>query len=166
MSQNRSVYVGRIYCFGGFADHMAVGIQSDHGEMVWYEIQGTGFKQNGPNHLIVSRGEKSRKWAEIKEGKGTTKKTDEEIREFNRDYIRKNGTYNFVTNNCQDYVAEFIHFLNGKPVWTAKKTFFVYLFGSVYYTAYDLFKTQNQVVNDAVNNVPEENPDAVILEII
>jgi len=42
---------------------------------------------------------------------GTTKKTDQQIANFNASYIREHPSYNLATDNCQTYVTDFFDFL-------------------------------------------------------
>ena len=124
----RGVYVGRVGVAGGLAWHMAVGIKRRNDEYEWYEVDGTGKTDNGPNtinggkpagpyvgkasRIAVKTGFSTIKYA------GVTKKNNDAIAEWNKQYLLDHPVYYFELDNCQDYANALVQWLTGNQVWT------------------------------------------------
>ena len=94
------------------AYHWAVKVDDDI-----YEIERRGSKKNKQNSINGSREGKPKRESRDPNAflllAGATKKTDEEILEFNKNWIEKYPVYDALTDNCQTYTLDFVQFLIG-----------------------------------------------------
>jgi len=107
------VYLGKSEIAAFYAHHWAVKVGSR-----WYEIEGAGKKGNGkPNKITVSHGwRRSAGGAEQFCCVGKTYKDDEDISNFNDQWLAKHPKYNYLWNNCQKYAQELVVFCCGENI--------------------------------------------------
>jgi len=98
------------------AHHWAVRVGPDH----WYEVDGTGKMDRGEN--TINSGRSGHPYRSVQESSigarcsqmapiGFTTKTNYEIARFNREYLERHPVYDFLKDNCQEYVYEFVDWL-------------------------------------------------------
>lgn len=98
------------------AHHWAVRVGQDH----WYEVDGTGKMDRGKN--TINCGSPGLPYKSITESSigarcsqmapvGFTTKTNYEIAQFNKEYLERHPIYDFLKDNCQEYVYEFVDWL-------------------------------------------------------
>ena len=104
---------------------------------VWFELKGTGKSDNGPNKIQTTRGSSSYLGASSWKVVGGSGATLSDIKEFNKWWLTKFPTYDFIQCNCQLYVVHLLQFLCG------------------YQAALDLmFEMETCKVESAVTNLP------------
>ena len=113
--QVREVWFGELQLLP-VAHHWAVRVGQDH----WYEVDGTGKIDRGQNTINCgSPGHPYRSPTESSIGAtctqigpiGFTNKTNYEITQFNKEYLERHPIYDFLKDNCQEYVYEFVDWL-------------------------------------------------------
>ena len=100
-----------------FAYHWAVKIGADGEAGDWYEVDGAGKRGKGDRNTIngcdTGRpywGQESRNNAKAYFLAGHTTKSEDEIAEFNREWLRKHPWYDAVADNCQIFSYDLIQF--------------------------------------------------------
>lgn len=108
------VHIGRKTLYPYVAHHWAVKIGS-----AWYELDGAGKNGTGdPNEINVSYGIISKGGARKVSRVGTTYKDDEDISNFNDNWLKRYPKYNFMSTNCQKYAQDLVVFCcGGSVVW-------------------------------------------------
>eukprot|EP00931_Biecheleriopsis_adriatica_P038387 TRINITY_DN21996_c0_g2_i1.p1 TRINITY_DN21996_c0_g2~~TRINITY_DN21996_c0_g2_i1.p1 ORF type:complete len:164 (+),score=16.91 TRINITY_DN21996_c0_g2_i1:63-554(+) len=107
MLQARDITFGRKALSGDIAYHHAIKVGQ-----TWYEVTGADKNASGaPTEIADHVGNSSRLGATPHRSLGNTSKTDEEIADFNRQYVKDNPTYDLHRCNCQLYVRKLASFL-------------------------------------------------------
>jgi len=119
----REVWLGTRGIAGKTLTHWAIKVGDS-----WYEIDGAGKKNKGDANTInggMNRNGRfdclgaptygtyySRSRAERQQLICTTHRSDHEIEQFNRRWLRNNPTYGVIGANCQKYVIELAEYLS------------------------------------------------------
>ena len=132
---SREVHFGSKPLAAGLATHWAIQVGSTP-KPTWYEIPGASVKDKGAKNIIqksfgsvagsgAGRSETRRRTPdpEVKRNLrgfvqtsrssqlGTTKRTDDDIEEFNEKWVKANPEYNIASSNCQRFVRDLWKFL-------------------------------------------------------
>lgn len=112
-------YKGVKYFFDTQTHHYSVKlVDANSNHTVWFELHQNGGEPP-PLCMINGRDFISRQVYPVKKLPdhydplycGLTSKSNEEIKTFNKRYLRENKTYNLITNNCMKYAEDLVKFL-------------------------------------------------------
>ena len=115
--RGRNVSLGKVRLLQNspIGTHWAVQVDNKYWSPDWFEIDGKiSYAQwYATTNIVSSQGGTSTSGAEPSQDMGATKKTDDEIRVFNKQWTKEHPDYSLLADNCQMYAADLIQFLCG-----------------------------------------------------